>query len=62
MKLPQKLSVIDDTCLTPLFQHVQFPLVKHTDRIKHVGLILKVLFQLTFCVALLVHPPGLPSV
>ena len=32
--------VIDDACLTPLFQSMQIPFLEHMDRIKHVGLIL----------------------
>ena len=47
--------MIDDTCLTPFFQHVQFPLVQHIDIIKNVCLIMNVLCELPVCVALLVH-------
>ena len=47
--------MIDDTCLTPFCKYVQLPFIQHMYIIKHVGLILKVLYQLPVCVALLVY-------
>ena len=58
----ENLFVFDEACLTLLCQHVRFPFIQHINRIKHVCLILKVLLQLKFCVALLVHCTGLQSV
>ena len=54
--------VIDDAYLTPLCQYVQLPFLQIMDRIKHLGLMLKVLCQLLVCVTYWVHLPDLPSV
>ena len=56
------ISVIDDKCLTPLCKNVQLPFVQHTERIKHVGLILDVLCQFPVCVAYVFYRTDLPSV
>ena len=54
--------MIDGTCLTPLCRHFYLPFVQHMDRINHVCLMLKSLFQLPFYVVWLVHRPYLPIV
>ena len=45
-----------------IFQLAQLTFIKHTERIKHVVLILKVSYRFPVCVALLVSHTGLPSV
>ena len=47
----ENFFVIVDAYLMSLCQYVQFPFVQHTYRIKDVGLILKVFFQLLVFVA-----------
>ena len=46
-RYPKNPFLTDGTYLTPLCQHVQLPFIQYTDEIKHVSLILKVLYQLT---------------
>ena len=41
----------DDACLMPVCQHVYFSFIKDMVRKKHVGFILKVLYELPVCVA-----------
>ena len=50
-RYPENPFVTDDAYLTPLCQNVQFPFIQYIGRIKHVGLIMKVLYQLSVCVA-----------
>ena len=49
-RYPGNPFLTNDTCLTHLCKHVKLTFVQHMDRIKHVGFILKVLYQFPFCV------------